>query len=219
MIKKVDHKFFVLLVLLSSGCRSPYYSDHGALLGGVTGAGVGAIAGDALGETLAGAAIGTAVGAVSGAAIGNGLDHVNARNQMMIDQRIGQRQVSAPTTTVADVVAMSRSGLSDDVIIQQFQSAGSIGPLSSSDLVALRQQGVSNGVIRAMQSLASRTAAPYPATSYPVATADYRQPVFVEEHYWQPGFAPRPVIRPHFGYHHGPRHPRCGRVGWGISIH
>ena len=46
---------FLFSFALCSGCRSPYYADQGALLGGVTGAGVGALVGNAVGHTGASA--------------------------------------------------------------------------------------------------------------------------------------------------------------------
>ena len=50
------------LAVPSAGCNSPYRSDKGALVGGLSGAGLGAIVGNAVGNTGAGAAIGAGVG-------------------------------------------------------------------------------------------------------------------------------------------------------------
>jgi len=79
---------FLVCLVVCTGCRSPYRSDQGALLGGLTGAGVGAVIGDAVDQPLAGTAIGAGVGALTGAVIGDNLDQIEAENRAAIEARL-----------------------------------------------------------------------------------------------------------------------------------
>lgn len=191
-------RFFAWVCLLAlAGCQSPYYADRGALVGGATGAGLGAVVGEAAAdEPLAGAAIGTAVGVVTGATIGNGLDEVAAQN------RAAAQQVASRAVTLPDIVQMSAGGLSDDVIISHVHSNGLAASLTAADLIGLRQAGVSNEVIRALQAPpAPHFAAPPPIYHQPPVIFSARRDV----PYFPP---PCPPIRrgPH-------RHVR-----WGLSF-
>jgi Glycine zipper len=137
--------------LAAAGCASPYHTDQGALFGGVTGAGVGALVGDSLHHPLAGAAIGAGVGALTGAAVGNGMDQVEARNRAEIAARMG----TAPgpgAATPNDVVAMTRAGVPEEVIINHIRYHGMAAPLQAGDLIVLQQQGVSGRVVQTMQA-------------------------------------------------------------------
>jgi hypothetical protein len=143
---------FGLLVACSvNGCQSPYHADQGALFGGLFGAGAGAVAGHALGNTGAGAAIGAGVGALSGAAIGAGMDETEARNRAMIEARLG-RQVVAGAATIPDVVAMTRAGVDEGLIINHIHAHGLAAPVQANDVIYLQQQGVSRNVIAVMQT-------------------------------------------------------------------
>ncbi len=194
----------LLTVLAGSfltGCRSPYLRDQGALIGGLAGAGVGAAIGENNNKPLAGAAIGAAVGTLAGAAIGDSMDQEIERNNAIIEQRLGQRLAGA--ATIEQVVSMSQAGLSDEVIITHIRANGVAQRPSANDLIAMKQQGVSDRVLNAMQSQPPITAAP----------ARYSRPaVIVEEyHYGGPGcYWPR--YRPY-----PPRH-RSG-MSWGFSYH
>lgn len=195
-----------IITPIAAGCYSPYHTDRGALVGGLTGAGVGALVGNAVGNTGAGAAIGAGVGALSGAAIGSSMDEMEARNRAMIEQQLGRR-VAAGAVTIDDVVAMTRGGVNDELIVNHVRAHGMARPLQASDLIMLQQQGVSTRVIAAMQE------PPAPKT----AVQPPPQPVIIEQ-------APPPVIvapydpywrRPCYPHHHH-RHPG---VSWGISVY
>ena len=199
-----------LLGLGCTGCRSPYYADKAAGLGAVAGGITGALIGEHNGNALAGAAIGTAVGALSGAAVGDVIDSEVARNNALIEERLG-RQLRGATTT-GDVVAMSQAGVPDDVILAHIRANGTAAPLGVDEIIALNQQGVSSNVIKAMQ------APPAPPRMQPAAIST---PVVVEEHYYAPD-----CHVPAWYHHHRPyrysrrvRHPahRHG-VSWGFSI-
>jgi hypothetical protein len=193
-----------LCLLLPSGCRSPYYADKGAALGAAAGAITGAAIGNNNGNTAAGAIIGTAVGALTGAAIGDSIDADVARNQALIEQRMGRRMAGA--ATIPDVIALSKAGLSDDVIVSHIKANGVAAPLRSDDLITLSSNGVSDAVIKAMQN------PPLP----PTYVAPASRPVVIEEHHY---VVPPPYYcdpwYPHY-YRPHPRH-RSG-VSWGVSF-
>jgi hypothetical protein len=151
------------------------------------GAGTGALIGNATGHTAAGALIGAGVGAVSGGLIGNAIDESEKKTEA---------RVAAATTPphggplgITDIVQMAQSHISDDLIISQIRSSGSIFQLSSNDTIWLKQQGVSDRVIEEMLASATR----YPRRVY-TPTAVYPQPVYVVE--------PAPVSVG-FGYRYG----------------
>ena len=190
---------------MAAGCRSPYYADRGALFGGLTGAGVGAAIGDASGNAGAGAVIGSAIGAVTGAAVGEGIDSDLARSKAEIEARMGRQMQGA--VTPQDVIAMTQAGLSDEVIATHIRANGVAQPLAVNDLIGLRNMGVRDSVINAMQQTpprASQAATTYPG--YPPA-----REVIVQQVY-PPWYPPPP---PAFYYsHHRPR----GRTSIGFSI-
>lgn len=66
--------------------------------------------------------------------------------------------VASAATTAEQLVALSRAGLSDDILIVLIQTDGSTFQLSADDILALHRQGLSNAVIRAMQETARKPA-------------------------------------------------------------
>lgn len=174
-------------VISITGCQSPYHSDQGAALGGLLGAGTGAIVGGATGHPVAGAAIGAGVGAISGAAIGNGMDEVEAKNRAMIAQQLG-RQVAAGAVTPGDVIAMTKAGVNEELIVNHVRAHGMAAPLQPADLIQLQQEGVGTQVIAQMQA-----SPPRPAQAVLVEQPG-PPPVIVEAY-------PAPYWGPHC-YHH-----------------
>ncbi len=149
----------VLLVLSAAGCHSPYYADQGALAGGLGGAGLGALIGSASGHAGAGAAIGAAAGALTGGAVGGALDNIDAKNRAQIAAATGH-----PPTAVSvnDVIAMTRSGIDEQIIVNQLASAGLQRPLQANDVIYLQQNGVTPHVISIMQQTRMAVAAAPP---------------------------------------------------------
>jgi hypothetical protein len=182
-------RLYLLLVaspLIVAGC-SASRADQGALFGGLTGAGVGALVGNAVGHTGAGAAIGAGVGALSGAAVGSSLDDIEAKNKAEIESRLG-RPVAAGSVTTGEVIAMTRSGVSDGVIVNHIRNNGVAAALSSDDLILLQENGVSPIVVRAMQN------APMPVQVQTVRAPT--QTIIVRERY------PGPYFYIGHGHHH-----------------
>lgn len=178
---------------LSIGCKSPYYADQGALAGGVGGAGLGALIGSASGHTGAGAVIGAAAGALTGGAVGGALDDIDAKNHAQI-----AAATRHPPTAVSvnDVVAMSRSGIDEQLIVNQLSANGLQRPLQSNDVIYLQQNGVNPRVIGVMQQ--TRVAAPA------------APPVIVADPYYGPGYwGPGPgYYHPYYGPH----------VAWAVGV-
>ena len=196
------------MVTILSGCRSPYRSDRGALFGGLTGAGVGAIIGNQSGNAGPGAAIGAAVGSLTGAAIGDELDHIEAANRAAIEQQLG-RQVRPGAVSMEEVIAMSQSGVGERLIVTHIQSHGIATIPTSGDLITLKQAGVPDGVVAAMQN------PPAPRVqAVPVAAPT---PVIVEEHhYGWPGWHSPPRRHHHHGHRRG--HRRGHNLHWGVTV-
>jgi hypothetical protein len=177
-------------VVSASGCATN--TGRGALAGGGIGAGLGALAGSAVGKPGAGAAIGAGVGALTGGAIGNSMDEQEKRHQ----QELIQASASRPAPlSIQDVVNMSKGGVSDQVIVTQMRSSGSVFQLSADDVVRLRQEGVSDPVVNAMMETPRQ-----PVVVRQPRAVYVREPVYVYEPY------PPPV---HIGFGFGGYHRHC----------
>ncbi len=187
-------------------------TGQGAVVGGATGAVIGGIIGHQNHETPEGALIGGAVGAIAGGLLGRSQDNHIARDRYNQQQaynqgRYAQQQVvMASGVNMNDVISMSRSGLSEQLIINHVNTKGVQRRLEVSEIISMHQQGVSDYVISAMQSapLATQVAAPYPAqqiVTQPSTVIVREQPVYyntpvITETYYQPVPA----------YHHGHSH-------------
>ncbi|MEX2139599.1 MAG: glycine zipper domain-containing protein [Pirellulales bacterium] len=210
------------MLLAFAGCRSPYYADQGALLGGLGGAGVGAIVGNAVGHTGAGALIGAGAGALGGAVVGNALDDVEARNRAQIAQQMTAVNMQAPVGAVRadDVVQMTQAGVAPELIVNHIRANGVASPLQSGDVIFLSRNNVHPDVIAALQNPPIRTAAAPLAVGPPTVVAPgpmYVEhvapgPVIVEEHFYGP---PRYF---HHHHHHRHRHHPPHGVSWGVSV-
>jgi hypothetical protein len=167
-------RFFLAAVLVATaGCSSPYHADRGALLGGLTGAGAGAIVGDAVGNTAGGALVGAGLGAIAGNAIGAGMDESEARNRAYIEERLGRALPSGGVTT-QDVIAMTRSGVDPELIVNHVRANGTAQQLSANDLIVLQQEGIDKRVIGALQT----TPRPQPPAGIAAPVAYGPQPVY-----------------------------------------
>ena len=102
---------------------------------------------------------------------------------------------------------MSRTGLSDQVIVNQVRQRGYLGKLTVNDIIALHQQGVSENVITTLQTVGPpkapiTVARPAP----PVVQQHIHQPapIIIQEHVIQnyPPIYYRHSHRPTFYYRH-----------------
>jgi hypothetical protein len=195
----------LLFVVLAGGCAS--HADRGAAIGGVGGAGLGALIGEASGHTGEGALIGAAVGALTGAAVGDSIDQDQARRNAEIQARMG-RQLSGAVAT-ADVIQMTQAGLSEELIATHIAANGVQQRLQAADLIALKNQGVSDRIINTMQTAPLAGAGQAAVIAQPVYAAP--PPVVVQEVYGPPVYYPAP-------YYYRPYHRPPPRVGWSVGI-
>jgi len=146
-------KPYVLILALAAsavvltGCVSPNGEPDNTASGALIGAGTGALIGGANGRGGDGALIGAAVGAIAGGLIGHSMDQ---EQQERLRQQAPQTYVrvdQGQPLSVADVKALARSGINDDVIISQIRNSRTIYHLSAADIIDLRDAGVSNRVI------------------------------------------------------------------------
>ena len=154
--------------LVLAGCTSPYdgspdRTGTGALTGGAIGAGAGALIGSASGHAGEGALIGSAVGLITGGLVGHSMDQeeqARLRAQAPVTyQRVEQGQ----PLSIADIKALAKAGISEDIIISQLRASHSVYRLSTADIIDLRDSGVSNKVIDYMINTESSSSAVQPA--------------------------------------------------------
>src|SRR3954471_9075147 len=173
----LNHKPVITLLIASlalwplAGCDSlpGDKKTQGAVIGGVGGA----VAGGALSKNnrLLGALIGGALGAGGGYLIGSQLDKIDPRKKRDEATRADKRARDNPATaddarrartadinndgyvTMDEVVAMAKSGLSDDEMITRLERTGQFFELSSDQEQYLRDHGVSRRVVTAMRDI------------------------------------------------------------------
>ena len=123
-------------------------------------AGFVAAAGTAIGaithHPLLGAAIGGLGGAATGAVVGNAVDkdeqHQQAAAVAQAQAQAAQAQAMQARVGIADIIAMTRDKLDDTVIINQIRVSRSTFQLTPTDLIMLKDNGVSDRVIAEMQA-------------------------------------------------------------------
>jgi hypothetical protein len=138
---------------LNTGCQSMNNTEGGALTGGALGAAVGALAGGPR-HAGVGALTGGLIGATAGALTGNAIDKSEQRAK---DQAAAIAAARAnPPLSLQDVATLTANGSSDEVIINQIRTTGSVYQLTAQDIVWLQNQGVRPAVITEMQATAYR---------------------------------------------------------------
>jgi hypothetical protein len=168
-----------LIAGMSAGCETTSHAENDAVCGGLFGGLMGAIIGHAAHNTAAGAVIGAGAGALAGAAIGSSQDQAEARNRAIIEAQLGRR-VAAGAVTVPEVINMVQARVNDDLIINHIHSHGMAAPPSSTDLIALQQNGVSPRVVQTMQTCIA------PSQPPPAVIVEDPPPPVVVGGYWGP---------------------------------
>jgi len=138
-----------LLTAVATGCQGLSHTENGTLFGSGLGAAMGAVIGHQSGHTADGAAVGALAGAITGAVVGNAQDE---RDAAMAQAQASQ---AAAALTNYDLMRMAHSGLGDDVIINAVQTRGGRFDLGVDALIQLRDAGVSDRVITAVQEASS----------------------------------------------------------------
>jgi outer membrane lipoprotein SlyB len=141
------------MAVLLSGCVNPDGSANNTGSGVLIGGTAGALTGAAIGGNSHGgqdALIGAAVGALAGGLIGNSADREQeARLRAQAPQTYTRVDQGSPLS-VADVKALARAGVSEDVIINQIRISRTVFHLSAVDIIDLRDAGVSDKVVNYM---------------------------------------------------------------------
>lgn len=232
----VVRKSFTVVLVLSYSLLAGYASgqatntQRGAVTGGAAGAIIGGIIGHQNDETPEGALIGGAVGAIAGGLLGNQKDRVNYDAYQYQQQRAYQQAADfSRGVSVNDVVSLSQSGVSSNVIVSQIQTHGVQQQIGVNEIISLHRQGVDNQVISVMQQahLAGSHSGPIATTPQyrtPPAVAIER-PVIVERPIV---IQPRPVVvakqpvvikrYPSYGYSRPRPHPHHRHRAAGPSI-
>ena len=101
-------------------------------------------------RTATGALVGGGVGAITGGLIGHSLDQQEqARLQAQAPETYRRIDQGQPLG-IADVEALARAGIGDDVIISQIRASRTVYHLSAADIISLHDAGVSEKVINCM---------------------------------------------------------------------
>ncbi|MFN3189081.1 MAG: glycine zipper domain-containing protein [Aureliella sp.] len=214
-----------LALIPGTAARAQTRAQDGATAGGIAGAIIGGIIGHQNDEVPEGALIGGAVGAVAGGLLGRNQDQELARQRYAQQQAYyahqqqayAQQQVIRNTGISSnDILNMSRSGLSESLILSQLQTKGVQRRLEVSEIISLHQQGISDNIISAMQTvplatqLSSQKVATSPLPPATQRTYVERPPVIVREPviYQQAPVVVERVYRPAPPVYYHRYHPR-----------
>jgi Glycine zipper len=167
-----------------------YHNDTASdtIVGGALGAVTGAIVGGKHKGTDA--LIGAGIGAVTGNLLGQSKDRSDERNAAAGAAAAANMnaQAAALAVTNYDLVNMTKSGVSDDLIISTLQSRGGRLDLSPQALIALKQNGVSDRVVLVAQTMGHGSS--YIPAGGPVVVGPLPTTVIVEPrpyYYYGPG--------------------------------
>ncbi len=200
-----------------AGCQS--YRPNtvaGGLLGSTTGGLMGAAIGSSEGKSGEGALIGALAGGVTGAALGNQADQANLQQEQLATQKAMMAQQAA--VTFEQVIQMSQSGLSDEVIINQIQSSGIARRPTTNDLIQLKNSGLNDSVIGALQSTRIASAQNFaPPNSYPPSSYSPNPTIYVDRQYVPVCPAPPVIYRP-IPHRYPHRYAGRGRAGFAVQF-
>ena len=158
--------------ILLTGCQNPDGTQNNTGSGALIGGALGALTGAAIGGRNHGgqdALIGAAAGLVAGGLIGNSMDREQeARLKAEAPQTYAHVDQGQPLT-VADVKALAKAGVTEDVIVSQINNSHTVFHLSSADIIDLRDAGVTDKVVNCMIATASAASAPAPGPVAAVA--------------------------------------------------
>ena len=162
-----NHFFNTVLVAASltlGGCVSPYdgspdRTGTGALTGGAIGAGSGALIGSASGHAGQGALIGAVVGLLAGGLVGHSMDQEEQTRLRQQSPQTYERVEQGQPLGLADIKALARASVGDDVIISQIRNTHTVYHLSAADIIELHNAGVSQRVLDYMINTQNSTGA------------------------------------------------------------
>jgi outer membrane lipoprotein SlyB len=150
------------VAMLLTGCQNPDGTQNNTGSGLLIGGALGALTGAAIGGSRHGgpdALIGAAAGALAGGLVGNSMDREQDARLRAEAPATYARVDQGQPLTVADVKAMAKAGISEDVIISQINNSHTVFHLGSADIIDLRDSGVPDKVVTAMINTASAAVA------------------------------------------------------------
>ena len=163
-----------------TGCQNPDGTQNNTGSGALIGGAMGAITGSAIGGRHYGgqdALIGAAAGALAGGLIGNSMDREQeARLKAQAPQTYVKVDQGQPLS-IADVKALAKAGISEDVIINQIKNSRTVYHLSAADIIDLRDAGVTDRVVNYMINTPSTAGAAAPGSAVVVQQAPPPPPV------------------------------------------
>jgi len=185
MVRVMKNQMIYLAMAATSlvlvGCETPEGTPNrtgtGALLGGAIGATAGGLIGstsrhDSGANAAAGALIGGAIGALTGGAIGHSMDQEAAARLRAQAPQTYQRVDQGQPLAVADIKALSKAGVSDEVIISQIRNSRTVYRLSAAEIIELNEAGVSQKVIDYMINTPGMSGASAPPSQSAVVVAE-----------------------------------------------
>ena len=139
----------VVIALVLAGCETPEGRPDRTATGALTGAAIGAGAGAIIGGRHAGegALIGGAIGALTGGLIGQGADQAARERVERESPQTLQRIDQGQPLGLADIKALAKAGVSDEVIMSQIRNSRTVYRLSTAEIIDLKDSGVSQRVI------------------------------------------------------------------------
>ncbi len=181
MKTKLNFSIFAVAAsaVVLTGCVNPNGTQNNTGSGALIGGALGAITGAAIGGSRHGggdALIGAAAGMIAGGAVGNSMDQQQQAQLRAQAPQSYVRVVQGQPLSTADVKALAKAGVSDDVIIAQIQGSHTAFNLSAADIIDLHNSGVSDRVVTFMQST-QNSAAAAPSTTVVVQDAPPQPPV------------------------------------------
>ena len=138
--------------LMTAGCGTPgSHQEAASTAGAAVGAGVGLVAGAAMHRPVEGMAAGALIGGGSGAIAGQSADRKEVADTTAQRAQAEQARIAAnPPVGKADVITMTKANVSEDVIVAKVNSASYVTPLTTQDIVDMKNAGVSDKVTNAM---------------------------------------------------------------------
>ena len=120
----------------------------------------------ASGNAGAGAAIGGALGALTGGIIGRSIDQSQRESLQEQSPATLQRVEQGQPLGLADIKALAKAGVSDEVIVSQIRNSRVVYRLTTAEIIDLKDAGVSEKVIDFMINTPSLYPPPSPRRYY-----------------------------------------------------
>lgn len=134
--------------LFAAGCHPRNHTENGVMVGSTLGALAGGVIGHQSGNTVDGAALGAVAGGLTGAIVGN----ANDERDMALASASQAKAENAVTNY--DLIRLTQSGVSDEVIINTVKTRGGRIDLGPNAIIDLKNNGVSDAVILGIQQAA-----------------------------------------------------------------